>query len=163
MRACARGCRLAAVAVRVRQNPSPKGYSDCLVEILPPAGAGGATKQYNTNDNNDMNKEIIKKANSLLEEAASVIQGVSLGEGVAFLHHLIGGLLLSHKAIVAGMEEHGDFVQQMLLNIVMVHAMSPCKESGKTLEMMREFAESYVPPCEMTVCIMKVNNEQDAI
>lgn len=92
------------------------------------------------------------RRNRILDEVAEMLQGVGAATGMNALHALIEALLIVHKQLLAALPgEYRAVLKQELLNIIMIHVLSPFADAHEAQEYMGAFAVSHMEPCDASV------------
>lgn len=98
-----------------------------------------------------MKKNMEERLEQILAEVADMVQGDAV-TCMNALHALIEALLISHKQVVAALPgKYRAELKQKLLNIIMVHVLSPCENVHETLGLMQVFALYHKVPCSAEV------------
>lgn len=99
-----------------------------------------------------MKKNMEEQMNRLLAEVAELLQSVGAATGMGALQWLIEALLITHKQLVAALPgKYRAELKQEMLNIIMIHVLSPCGDVQETLGRMRAFAAYHEEPCRAEV------------
>lgn len=98
-----------------------------------------------------MKKNMEERQEQILAEVADMLQGDAV-TCMNALHGFIEALLIWHKKLVTAMPgKYRAELKQKLLNIIMVHVLSPCEYVHETLGLMQVFALYHKVPCSAEV------------
>ena len=109
-----------------------------------------------------MKDNMKKQARQMVQDMTQLLQGANLGDGMAALDTVLSDLLYIRRKLVAAMPADAQAECRMgLLNILLVHALSPYATTTETLRDMAVFGMSYKNTRECNVELTPAADQEE--